>query len=243
MHGIAISTFMTEQNVVTRLQFFQDCLSSLLATNFEGPIVVVDDCSTVTPHLEWLRQLDDTRVVIHRKNKNGGISRVKNTGLNILFDKYRCDQVFLSDDDMIFKHKDWHTFYLNALINSDIKHLIFSSSVTGSRCGSIFHNKGYSFLQTTLINGCLLSLTRELFENVGYFKVATNRYGHEHTQYSIRIKQHSFYKGYYDLANAEDLVGLNPNSLNNHSIGFTMEEINQNSKDLFGDMSKQPFVD
>jgi len=232
-YAISISTFMRNAVYEKRFVVFKECVESLLRTNFEGQIFVVDDGSEIKEHLAWVRTLGDKRLVVVEKQTNGGISRVKNTGLRCIFENGDVNYGFLSDDDMVFKDKDWHMHYMNAIKRTRFEHFIFASHISARPTGHILTVDGQRVLKTILINGCLLTVNRNLINKIGYFRVGPHRYGHEHTQYSMRASEASVHKGYYDIFGSEHLLELNNKSTVAPSSIVTQKEIDANGAVLF----------
>ena len=81
---------------------FKESIISLLNTNFDGPIFLIDDCSNNEEHLNFVKDLDkDKRITIYIKKERAGISKIKNTSIRLLLES-DVDILFLADDDVYY---------------------------------------------------------------------------------------------------------------------------------------------
>lgn len=51
-----------------------------------------------------------------------------------------------------------------------------------------------------------MTITREMVDTIGYFKVLPNKYGHEHTEYTLRAIRNNFASGFIDIINSEEYI-------------------------------------
>ena len=109
-YALSIITYFTKEILDRgRLDLFKKSINSLIKSNFEGPVFLVDDGSSVTNHIDYVRGLNDSRINIVLKDTNGGLSKMFNTGIRLILDE-GCDYGFLANDDIVYS-KDWFTPY------------------------------------------------------------------------------------------------------------------------------------
>jgi len=214
--GIAITTYFCDRTPPGRLDIFKRSLGSLLSTDYEGVIVLVDDGSSTDSHLKLI----DSRVRVVRKS-HGGIARAKNTCIKELLSE-NVDVGFLADDDMFYKNNDWHTRYTEAIHRTGIDH--FSYFLESTPCEAL-NLCGVMIRQTPSVNGCFLTFTKELIDKIGFFKVLPNEYGHEHSNFSIRAARLAKQGGFFDLEDSTRSIELIPESVVSKSVGII--DINQ----------------
>lgn len=207
MIAVSVSTYINND---IRLSIFKESLQSLLDSNFSGDIIVVDDSSPSTEHLDWLLSKKDKRISILRNRKNLGISYTKNVGI---YEAYHrgSEYIFLLDDDVIYLDKDWNKPYISASKTTKLNHFSYAADVRDE--GIDVEKNGISLLQYSNINGCLLFLTKELVDNIGYFKKFPHKYGHEHVDYTFRHNKYYNEEFTFDVKDSDKLVTLHKDSL------------------------------
>jgi hypothetical protein len=134
-----------------------------------------EDClQNFLKHLKWFPPLADYELSVAQDIPN--IAKAKNECLKNLKD---CDYIFLFDDDAFPKQAEWDVPF----IESDQPY-------------SLYMNDTYSPIQVMYditryndCSGCFMFLTKDIFEKVGYFNSAYDRYGYEHLGYFQRIKK------------------------------------------------------
>lgn len=155
-----------------RPEIFKETLQKMKQFRPEGAkIVVVDDCSDIK-----VKEAD------FRFEKQAGISTAKNKCLELLDG---CDYIFLFDDDVYPKVKDWHLPY----IESGIKHMQFSFSTlsSGKKNGRVMVKKDNKFTYWQEPCGCMNFYTKECIEKVGGMDPEYGLWGYEHVGHSLRI--------------------------------------------------------
>ena len=239
MIALAISTYMSKATQQKRLRIFKESFASLLSTDFPGKIYVVDDGSVTTEHLDWCRSLKDNRIVIKRHIMNQGISKTKNVGIMECLKDDNIDSFFLIDDDVQFKHPHWFQFYLDASEKTKLQH--FSIAVTVP--GSDIVRDGVNLKACSDLNGCMLFCTRELVNNIGYFKKFPFAYGYEHCNFTKRHNQKYEEQFTYDLVNRNDLLDLHPESKieDGKSIVVDWEKLRLNGAHISGNIYEPYF--
>jgi len=142
-------------------------------------VIIVDDGSPVTEHLDWIRSQYPTIKCV-RKSENGGIAKCKNTCLRELHEA-GCDVFFLFDDDFRLL-QTIEDKYVAALQEENV--YVLSGTTAGNAVVGEFTP---NTVKTQLLNGFLLSFTAKTFMRAGYFKIFPEKYGHEHTWYTYQI--------------------------------------------------------
>jgi len=226
--AISISTYMRTENFETRFSIFRECIKSFCDSNFEGTLHLVDDGSPTKLHLHWVGELKDKRIIVHFKNENGGIARTKNTGIRLCLEDPEVKYFFLSDDDVIFKDKNWQNEYVNVMEKTNIHHFSYALPTDARKTATIHKVNGLEIFKTSYINGCFLTGSRALVEKIGYFKVFPYKYGHEHSNFSVRCSK--VYGGFFDLKNSDTLIDLNEKSHDNKSIVVDSRQLRENEK-------------
>lgn len=240
--AMAISTYIRPGDMLeARLAVFKQCISSFVASEFPGVLYVVDDGSTIKDHLAWARELNDPRIVIHEKAENGGIAKAKNTCIRLCLENPEVDYFFLSDDDVEFKTAHWYDCYMKAVQATNIPHFSLALAPFARKDSTMTIVNNYPILSTPIVNGCFLTGTRQLIQEVGYFKVLPYKYGHEHSNFSTRCRLLT--GGFYDVYDSLDHIDAIPDSLIHHSTVINNEEIQANHHDAMSDMTVQPCIE
>lgn len=155
-------------------------------------IIVVDDAST--------RQISSD----YRFKTNVGIAKAKNKCIEL---SQNFDHIFLVDDDVRPKIKDWHIPY----ITSGVNHLCltFDTDVRGRRYNSSIRKEGNynNLVSYTYPNGCFLYLKKICIEKAGGFRPEFDVWGFEHVEYSQRIHNIGLTpKPFLDVPNSTNLI-------------------------------------
>jgi glycosyltransferase involved in cell wall biosynthesis len=238
--ALAISTFMREENFENRFQIFKECINSFCESNYDGTLHLVDDGSETKRHLHWVGEKKDDRIVVHFKPENGGVSRTKNTCIRLCLEDPEVKYFFLSDDDMVFKDKNWHEDYVKVMESTNIHHFSYALTSCARKTARVQNVNGVEVLRTAYVNGCFLTCSRKLIEQIGYFKVLPHKYGHEHSNFSVRCNKVT--KGFYDLKNSIELLELNGKSHDTKSIVVNKVEMAENGRHVWVN-NKEPLVE
>lgn len=207
-HGIAISTYFGPETHRGRLNVFLTSIYSLLASGFDGRIVVVDDASPTDYHLNTLRQTVNGVEIIKRK-KNTEIAACKNKCLSALSD---CDYTFLADDDMIYNGR-WWDVYINASQKTGIGHFCYYVP-------QVYHNppaetvviNEVEIIKHTELNGCMMFLTQDTVKAVGGFLEVGNKNWLEHVAFTSRCVKAGKAPFFCDVGGARNFLRLNKTS-------------------------------
>lgn len=212
-HGIAISTYFPKNYREERLNIFSKSIRSLLDSGFSGKIFLVDDGSDVIDHIGIVKTEDtEKRIKIIMKPQNTGIAKTKNTCIKTLLD-HGCPIGFLADDDIEYS-PGWAEHYVNSMKGSKIPHM----SLFIEPGAEIVEHNGYKVRKTPHVNGCFLTFTKNLIKSVGYFKVLPYKYGHEHSNFSIRNVIMRKVPFYCDAVDSEKYIRLIPESVSVKSM-------------------------
>ena len=205
-YGLTISTCMRiGLNMPMRLMIFGKMIESILNSNFEGPIIIIDDASDTYEHLDGI-SLDD-RVIIKKLPKSSGISIVKNIGIKMLHDA-GCEFFFVVDDDIEIFDPDFHLYYIEAFQKTGLHHITgnFSSVRTSTKIND------FEIDLLNRVNRHFLFTTRTAIDTLGYFKVLPTNYGGEHVEFSRRFKTYhpNLCNDFYDLKESTKLLNHQP---------------------------------
>ncbi len=204
-HGLAILTFVTEESPPDTRRRLPETLRTLEQTDYPGRIVIVDDGSNCAEYQAYLSHLN---YEVIQREENGGVSRGKNTCLRVLMEG-KIDIGFLTDDDVDF-HPGWWQQYLEAHAQTGIHHFSWaddSKPLNGRKCDCIV--RGYRIVQTSYLNGILLTFTREVIKQVGGFRIFPAKWGHEHTNWTKRIVYQQLAPCWCDIVDSNRYLTLN----------------------------------
>lgn len=176
--GIAITTFNRVSLLENLIKTLKNCTSSPFA------LVVCDDGS-VDGTIEFLKK---SRIPFV-SGKNKGIAWNKNRGIFVLNEILNCENIILLDDDAIIDEVGWERDWVASI--SRFGHMCHwftevQDSIIG---GSGVADDPWI---TSLIQGVAIGLCRRAISVVGYMDTRFGKYGHEHTDYSIRHRKVGF---------------------------------------------------
>lgn len=217
--GVSISTHSDNNTDIGRYDIIEECLQSLIDIDPDVYINIISDGIT-DYHEKIINKFPFDHI---KRSESGGISKVKNQGIDSILGR-GYDYGFLIDDDVIFKDKEIFNTYTSTIIETDIPHYCLFLNDDGSNCNIEVVNN-VSIKKTPWVNGCFLTFTRELIEKIGYFKVLTYRYGHEHSNFTRRSVHHKEIPFYCDVLNATDLLDINQKSLSTKSMKNIDQEL------------------
>jgi glycosyltransferase involved in cell wall biosynthesis len=182
--AIAISTH-------NRYEVFKETLKNIKKfAPKDAQIFVVDDGSD-----------KPVKEASFRFDKPQGIAVTKNKCLELCED---ADYIFLFDDDVYPKVKDWHLPY----IESEIAHLSFTFGrfSNGHPNGRVINNIKNGIASWKEPCGCMLFFTRRCLTEVGGFDPAYGVWGYEHVGLSMRIHNAGLTtRPFMDVENSLDL--------------------------------------
>jgi len=219
--GIAVSTYSEETTHPARYKIIEESLNSLLSSVQQKPkdievcVTVVADGPIPQIHAELLDKFSDDFEIIYRE-KNGGISKVKNTGIRTLLDK-EIDLGALVDDDVFF-HDDWISTYIKYIEDFQLHHHTWHDKRKLEHLKTIKPNsgalkafsyktrKGYDLFTHSGGCGIFLTFTPKLIESIGYFKVMPGKIGNEHQHFTLRANVAGFIGRPQDLINSYEFI-------------------------------------
>lgn len=202
-HALVIITYSTDR-YIKRLPV---AVKSLINSGYPGDVFIVDDGSVNAHHSQYLRRCKYE--VIYRE-KNGGVSKAKNTALKLL-QHYKFG--FIAEDDVLFKSKWWEP-YLEAHSITGIHHFSWTWNKEKDLVRDAQKVNEYFITKTSLVNGCFLTVTPEIIKTVGGFKVLPAKWGHEHTNWTRRIIRAKLAPYFCDILHSNNYIGLqNVNSV------------------------------
>ncbi len=219
--GIAVSTYSEESTHSFRYEIIEKSLSSLASTikntpkNIEINVVVTIDGEVPDEHLSLIEKFADTFEVVHRK-VNGGVSKVKNTGIRTLLEK-SVDVGILVDDDVLF-HDGWIEVYIQLIEDFQLHHLAWNDKrifenlkITKPSSGALksfsyVKKKGYDLIKHPGTCGIFLTFTPALIEKIGYFKVMPGKIGNEHQHFTLRANRAGMIGHPIDLVNSYEFI-------------------------------------
>lgn len=188
--GIFITTYCETDE---RFYIIQECINSLIDKQVNYDIIIVNDGSKNEKHVSFIKNLPN---IIYIEQDNLGISAAKNTCIRF-FMKNNYDFGFLVDDDLFYMGNIFDK-YVEAFLKTKIHH--FTLFVDPKENQKMVEINGFKLLETNYVNGCLLTITKELIEKIGGFKILPYKYGHEHSNFSIRAKNSGLnFNKWYDL--------------------------------------------
>ena len=238
--AIAISTYITDSAKEYRTKYLQTCVTTLIKSKFDGQIFIVDDCSPNREHIDWLKNLGYPNLTVYERSENGGIAKTKNTSIRLCIES-GSKYFFLSDDDMYFKKENWWKHYEHACRGSKVPHFSFTATGAVVRSRHPKTINGFELTKTSLVDGCFLFCKRELIDLIGYFVIMPTKYGHEHSNFSVRAQKYC--GGFFDLNNSMDLVGLYELSSSHKSVNVTTKDVNANAQYVHKFLDNQPCIE
>lgn len=206
--GLSISTYSDSNTPIERYSIIENCLQSLLDNLPNDVYINIVSDGMTEQHRAILNKFP---FEVIERDYNGGVAEAKNTGIKAILDK-GCNIGFLCDDDMIFKSKELFNAYADTMTKTGIPHMCLFLEDNGENCRDINHN-GTTVKKTPWVNGCFLTFTKQLIEEIGYFKVLPYKYGHEHSNFTRRCVHQNKIPYYCDIINSRDYIDIDKSSL------------------------------
>ena len=183
-------------------------ISSWMHTTHVSHLVIVDDGSSSSSHVNYIRKMEDKhllRIFTVLKEVNGGIAKAKNSCIRYFLTNDMYSYLFLADHDLVFKQEGWLSAYLNAHFSTNISHFSWWNG-NSAKCHAVWNN--FTLCSSSVTNGALLFLTRDVANAVGGFRVFPGKYGHEHGEFSVRILRAGFAPYFADIVNSHEFISL-----------------------------------
>ncbi|MDG6094385.1 glycosyltransferase [Acetobacter sp. AN02] len=172
--GIAITTWNRKETVLRQLELLREM------TVCDAEIVVCDDGSS-DGTAEAVRAAGYTVL----GGVNRGIAWNKNRGLYYLFACRGVDMALLMDDDVVPRMFGWEQEWIEA--GRRYGHANFVPDYFGPEIVIAGGCTAADIGVSTFLSGACMVVTREAFSLVGYMDPRFGRYGHEHTDYTLRL--------------------------------------------------------
>jgi len=214
MHGIAISTYVGPKSHPLRTSIVLASIHSLLASEYPGKIVVVDDGSITKDHITHFFDITD-RIKFIRHDDNLGIARTKNDGLEAIVE---CEHKFLADDDLLY-NGDWWSRYIQASTVSGIHHFsYYVPQLHHTTQADVVKYKGSTLVRHAVPNGCLLFVTDTAIKKVPMFAITPNKAYLEHPNFSQHCVVNKLCPFLCDVHGSRDHIRLNRSSYDCKSV-------------------------
>ncbi|MFH1739635.1 MAG: glycosyltransferase [bacterium] len=206
--GIAISTYFGPNSHWNRKNIFLASVYSVLASGFDGKIVVVDDGSPTNEHLNGLYDIT-SRIQYIKLPSGSGIARSKNAGITALGD---CEYKFLADDDMLY-NGDWWKLYVDACEKTGIQHFsYYIPQLHHSPKAEIVTRNDVRLIRHRELNGCLLFITNSVVNKIGMFVETERKTWLEHPTFSRRCEINDLCPFFCDVYESRSYIRLNRSS-------------------------------
>lgn len=179
---------------------FEDCgqrdSSAELLTKGRDPVPVPEMLATEYVYNDTSRDVcwGDTRVFMGERNL--GVTGNSNRALKWFMDQTDCDHLLLCNDDLLVQG-DFAKFYGNAHLDLGVGMFCFcdftkeSPAISGkpeSYKWTTYRCRGYGVKFLPRFTGIMMSVTRELVDQIGYFDPEFGKFGEEHCDYTIRAR-------------------------------------------------------
>lgn len=158
-----------------------------------------------------------TSIYIYTDHDRRGVPYARNECLKALFERDGCDYVFLFDDDTYPIDPDWQAKLVDLHESTGLGLFSYPSRESTA----VSSGSAVTFFQWNF--GPFMSITREMFEAIGYFNSAYTKYGFEDIAYICRARKSGLNgpengdptpTAIYGLVLAEDVLGTSPPPLN-----------------------------
>ena len=235
--GLAFSTYTNDNTDLKRYTIIKRCFKSiedyLKKTKLDIYAVIVVDGSIPDIHKSIIDDLSKN-INIYYKLENGGVSKVKNTGIRLILEN-NCEIGFLLDDDVLIKENCFEE-YIDKIIKCNIPHMCYCQIpelVHPKRDLIKMNIKEIDYNGEKLLKhggegvGCLLTFTKDLIDKIGYFRVMDGKYGYEHINFTLRCIFNKIIPHAFDLINSYnfiDHIGFEPIGYNKYSKCHSIEE-------------------
>ena len=222
--GIAISTYSEINTDSKRYEIIQKSFDSLISAILkysdqlyvfivvDGPVPEIHDkliedfvkkCEYEYSRNQEQNQKTNFHINVVKRVENGGVAKTKNTCIKLLLEN-KIDIGFLADDDLLYGG-DCFSKYLEFIIKSRCHHLIAcyphpKVHPNWEQMGYILTmNNGQVVRKHSGGVGYFLSITPELIEKVGYFRILPGKFGFEHFNFTKRAIYHKMIPFPFDI--------------------------------------------
>ena len=235
--ALAILTYVPENAHPELLNRLPEAIRSLEKTEYSGDVFIVDDGSTCCSHIQYLESLK-SRYQVTRREQNGGVCRGKNTCIRLLRNS-GVDVGFLAEDDIEFR-SGWQDQYLTAHRLTGIHHFSWTwdQDPSGRMRKVIREINGHQIVETSLLNGVLLTFTQAVIEQIGGFKLLPGKWGHTHTNWTMRIVKSGLAPFFSDVCNSNQFIGINRFGLHSAVSDEEKKKCEQINRSHYRDLSR-----
>jgi len=198
-HSMSVSTYLGV-GMHDRCKVIKKSITSLVESGYPGTIHIIDDGSLMKDHLDFFASLNDDRIKVYVQEQNTGLSRVKNRGIQQILED-GSDFGFLADDDVYYE-KGWWNMYLEAYEKTGIPHFCCTTPNTGH----VEVVNGFSIKNVGVHQGAVITFSKKMIEEMGYYKVLPCKLGHEHTQWTNKVVYRKIAPFIADTVNSSDFL-------------------------------------
>ena len=222
--SIAISTYMTKSNFDYRFNFFKLSIDSLMNSEYKGNIIIIDDGSEIQEHLDYIKKIKYNKLSFHIKANNQGVAKCKNTSMRLAIEN--SDIGFIADDDLIYK-TGWDTIYTDAISKTHFSHFTFCAENRSEQ--EVVNNNGLNILKLKNVNGCFFTVTKNILDTIGYMRILPYKFGHEHSNFSIRCINKQIIPYFVDVEKSDTCLNVQQDSFSKRSIDIDISKYNENA--------------
>jgi len=201
-----------------RLEVLIKTLDTLVEhTQPSVPIAIFDDGSRRDNTVEWLRAqstqpvlecslknlLDkiecegfttyykDRPIEVYAAKHNLGVAANSNRAIKWFGMMVGYDHLFLANDDLVF-HGDAVSAYAKAHKDLEIGLLCLNNLKDDAHRWLTTNCRGYKLKIFRMMTGAVMSMTKSLIDDIGYFDVSFGRFGEEHCDFTNRARIKGF---------------------------------------------------
>jgi GT2 family glycosyltransferase len=205
--GVAVTTYSDENTQPHRYAMINNCFESLASV--PGIMVNIVSDGITARHRKIIEGYPQFNHI--ERAENGGIAKAKNTSIRVLLEQ-DVDIGFLADDDLIFKRPDVFLVYATAVMKTGIPHFCYFEVDHPNEVENVIIN-GHEIRKTRFIMGSFMTFTPELIEKVGWFRVFDYKYGHEHSNFTLRCVEQKHIPFFCDIINPFDYIRMDYRSM------------------------------
>ena len=202
-----VSTYLPNSATVDVRSIMKAFYTSWIATTQSQSFLLIVDDNSQPEYRSFLVDLSSRqrhRVAVLLKSNNGGIARSKNSCFQYFSDK-KFEHLFLADHDIFFRKYGWQELYISTAIISGIQHFSF---FVGNGPQYDFNYSRVIVSGIPALNGCMLYMTQSVVTKIGGMHVLPEKWGHEHTLFSLRAIHSGFAPFFVDVARSEEYLGM-----------------------------------
>lgn len=177
-----------------RPDYLYDLISSLGESKINK--VIFDDGSDYVPTMTG-----GATLVL---NEHGGVARNSNRAIQYFKNHPEYQVMFLCNDDLTIDPTVFG-IYIEAIKHTGYQHFCYTDKKSLYR-PSGFEKNGVQLSQRRTGDGCFITITRKMVDQLGGFDVEFGVFGGEHLDYSRRAEAAGFCEGILDVVEARDYI-------------------------------------